>query len=100
MELFGDLGLPVPSEVDETLKVRDGLWRQQARCGKQWGNQLTMDVFTIKPVVHSDEHLAAGVDMSGTASRALFPPNKRRRWIFGFSKIGAARSSEFVAQGP
>ena len=86
--LFGILGLPVPTEVDETLRHREGLWRQQAldRCGKQWGNQLTMDAFIIKPVVHSDEHLAAGVDMSGIASRVLFLPSKRRRWIVGFSK--------------
>ena len=36
-ELVGDLGLPVPSEVDETLKHLEGLWRQQAldRCGKE-----------------------------------------------------------------
>ena len=84
--LFGILGLPVPTEVDETLRHRERLWRQQARCGKQWGNQLTMDAFITKPVVHSDEHLAAGVDMSGIASRVLFLPSKRRRWVVGFSK--------------
>ena len=43
-----------------------------------------MDAFLIKPVVYSDEHLAAGVDMSGIAT--CVPPNKRRRWVVGFSK--------------
>ena len=85
--LFGILGLPVPTVIDETLKHRERMWKQQAACRKHWawsGNQLTMDAFIIKPILPSDEHPAAGVDMSGTASRALFPPNKRRRWIVRF----------------
>ena len=95
--LFGILGLPVPAEVDETLRHREGLWRQQARCGKQWGNQLTMDAFIVK----ANKQIAAGVvDVPGAASCVLSPPNKRRRWVVGFSKKGAAHSSAFVAQGP
>ena len=104
LNLFEDLGLPVPSEVDETLKDREGMWRQRARCRKQLaqhGNQLTMDAFIIKPVVSFDEHLAAGVDLPGAATCVLSPPNKRKRWAVDFDKnIPCMRVIIFAARGP
>ena len=60
--LFGILGLPVPTEIAETLKHRERMWKQQAACRKQraWsGNQFTMDASITKPVVHSDDDRAA-----------------------------------------
>ena len=87
-ELFGDLGLPVPSEVDETLRHWEGLWRQQA-FARRWkespalGKQLKIDAFIVK----ANKQVAAGVvDVPGAASCVLSPPNKRRRWVVGFSK--------------
>ena len=83
-----DLGLPVPAEVDETLRHWGGLWRQQAldRCGKEsptLGKQLKIDAFIVK----ANKQVTAGVvDVPGVASCVLSPPNKRRRWSVGFSK--------------
>ena len=98
--LFGILGLPVPTVIDETLKHRERMWKQQAACRKQraWsGNQLTMDAFIIKPVVHSDDDRAAeGVVEPVVATCVLPTASKRRRWIAGFSeKKKATRSSAF-----
>ena len=101
-ELFGDLGLPVPAEVEETLRHWEGLWRQQA-FARRWkespalGKQLKIDAFIVKA---SKQVTAGVVDVPGAASCVLSPPNKRRRWVVGFSKKGAARSSAFLAQGP
>ena len=86
--MFGVLGLPVPAEVEETLRHWEGLWRQQA-FARRWkespalGKQLKIDAFIVK----ANKQVAAGVvDVPGAASCVLSPPNKRRRWVVGFSK--------------
>ena len=100
--MVGILGLPIPAEVDETLRHREGLWRQQdfarrLKVSTTLGKQLKIDAFIVK----ANKQVAAGVvDVRGVASCVLSPPNKRRRWVVGFSKKGAARSSAFLAQGP
>mgnify|MGYP003329129063 CR=1 FL=1 len=74
-ELFGDLGLPVPFEVDETLRHWEGLWRQQAFV-RRWkesptlGKQLKIDAFIVK----ANKQVAAGaVDVPGAASWGVPP---------------------------
>ena len=101
-ELFGDLGLPVPSEVDETLRHWEGLWRQQA-FARRWkespalGKQLKIDAFIVK----ANKQVAAGVvDVPGAASCVLSPPNKRKRWAIGFVKKQCTRVIIFAAEGP
>ena len=86
--MFGVLGLPVPAEVEETLRHCEGLWRQQA-FARRWkespalGKQLKIDAFIVK----ANKQVAAGVvDVPGAASCVLSPPNKRRRWVVGFSE--------------
>ena len=101
-ESFGIFGLPVPAEVDGTLRHQKGLWRQRA-FARRWkespalGKQLKIDAFIVK----ANKQVAAGaVDVPGAASCVLSPPNKRKRWSFGFSEKKRFAHLHFVAQGP